>query len=111
MPLPTQVEFTRLYQANDQAKRLARKRTPTRSRYAAKPISSQRFGMACARRAPSGATQLEIGAIATRPIAETKPNDSGGNRARCGSPAAMYPNVPANENGTPIPARVATAPR
>src|SRR5258708_17369942 len=104
MPLPTQVEFTRLYQTNDQAKRLARKRTPTRSRYAAKPISSQRFGMACARRAPSGATQLEMGAIATKPIAETKPSDSGGSNAWCGNPAAMYPSVPAIEIGTPIPA-------
>src|SRR5258708_32258130 len=103
MPLPTQVEFTRLYQTNDQAKRLARKRTPTRSRYAAKPISSQRFGMACARRAPSGATQLEMGAIATRPIAETKPNDSGGRKVRAGGPAAKYPTGPAIENRQPIP--------
>src|SRR6202034_3349224 len=68
-------------------RRLTRKRAATTSRNTAKLISSVRFGSLYAKRAPSGATQLESEATSTTPIADTNPNDNGGNWAKCGKPA------------------------
>ena len=53
--------------------------------------------------------KLATGATTTTPISETKPSDSGGNSASCGSPASIKPIAPAMQIGTATPDEVATA--